>query len=239
MLLLRHISCLQLLQCNVWYICNVCLRNPLFIYVIAPHSIAAQNEAFRGLFKSIRQEAQNDNNALSLALKAVRTQNAILSIDLAATQKEVKDLKVALSKDFDDKLADIRNDLLEFRVETQAQLASLGAHLAELIAFVTKGSDDKKGEGSSSRPQPPPDDQNIPSGGSGSRADDPSRSGGDTVSREGANRGGDGRRRGDSCGSSKRRLSDSGGGSGGRINYGPYLSPKRDAEYWISGKRQF
>ncbi|KZV45075.1 hypothetical protein F511_25015 [Dorcoceras hygrometricum] len=202
-------------------------------------SLAAQNEAFRGLFKSIRQEAQNDNNALSLALKAVRAQNAILSTDLAATQKEVKDLKAALSKDFDDKLADIRNDLLQFRVETQEQLASLGARLAELISFITKGSDDKKGEGSSSRPLPPPDDQNRPIGGSGSRADDPIRYGGGTVSREGGNRGGDGRRRGDSSGSSNRTRSDSGGGSGGRINYGPYLPPKRDAEYWISGKIQF
>ncbi|KZV54090.1 patatin-like protein 2 [Dorcoceras hygrometricum] len=100
-------------------------------------------------------------------------------------------------------------------------------------------SDDKKGEGSSSRPQLPPDDQNRPSGGNGSRADDPRRSGGDTVSREGANIGGDGRRRGDSSGSPKRRRYDSGGGSGGRINYGPYLPPKRDDEYWISGKRQF
>ncbi|KZV40143.1 hypothetical protein F511_39992 [Dorcoceras hygrometricum] len=123
-------------------------------------SLAAQNEAFRGLFKSIRQEAQNDNNALSLALKAVRAQNAILSTYLAATQKEVKDLQAELSQDFDEKLADIRNDLLEFRVETQEQLVSLPAHLAELIAFITKGSDEKNGEGSSSRPQPPPDDQN-------------------------------------------------------------------------------
>ncbi|KZV53675.1 hypothetical protein F511_22425 [Dorcoceras hygrometricum] len=159
--------------------------------------------------------------------------------DLAATQKEVKELKAALSKDFDDKLADIHNDLQEFRVETQEQLASLGAHLAELIAFITKGGDDKKGEGSSSRPQPPPNDQNRPSGGSGSRADDTRRYGGGTVSRECGNRGGDGRRRGDSSGSSKRTRSDSGGGSGGRINYGPYLPHKRDAEYWISGKRQF
>ncbi|KZV18832.1 hypothetical protein F511_09655 [Dorcoceras hygrometricum] len=51
-------------------------------------SLAEQNETFRGLFKRSRQEAQNDNNALSLALKALRTQNAILSTDLAATQKE-------------------------------------------------------------------------------------------------------------------------------------------------------
>ncbi|KZV54625.1 hypothetical protein F511_02659 [Dorcoceras hygrometricum] len=130
-------------------------------------SIAEQNETFRGLFKRSRQEAQNDNNALSLALKAVRNQNVILSTDLEATSKEVKDIKAALSKDFDDKLADIRNELLEFRVDTQGQLASLSTHLTELIAFLTKNSDDKKGEGSSSRPQPPPDNQSRPSGGNG------------------------------------------------------------------------
>ncbi|KZV30178.1 hypothetical protein F511_20808 [Dorcoceras hygrometricum] len=75
--------------------------------------------------------------------------------DLDATRKEVRDIKAALSKDFDDKLADIRNELLEFRVETLGQLASLSTNLAELIAFLTKGSYDKKGKGSSSRPQPP------------------------------------------------------------------------------------
>ncbi|KZV47971.1 hypothetical protein F511_20483 [Dorcoceras hygrometricum] len=138
-----------------------------------------------------------------LALKAVRNQNVILSTDLEATKKEVRDIKDALSKDFDDKLADIRNELLEFRVETQGQLASLSTHLAELIAFLTKGSDDKKGEGSSSRPQPPPDNQSRPSGGnggSGNRAEEQSRY-----------RGGS-QRRGDRSGSSKRRYSSSGGG---------------------------
>ncbi|KZV36761.1 hypothetical protein F511_36624 [Dorcoceras hygrometricum] len=168
------------------------------------NSIAEKNETIRGLFKRSRQEAQNDNNALSLALKAVRTQNVILSTDLEATRKEVKDIKTALSKDFDDKLADIRNELLKFRIETQGQLASLSTHLAELIAFLTKGSDDKKGEDSSSRrPQPPPDNQSRPSGGnggSGNRAEEQSRySGGKSCSR------------GDMSGSSKRRFSSSGG----------------------------
>ncbi|KZV29880.1 hypothetical protein F511_41714 [Dorcoceras hygrometricum] len=141
-------------------------------------SIAEHNETFRGLFKRSRQEAQNDNNALSLALKAVRNQNVILSTDLDATRKEVRDIKAALSKDFDNKLADIRNELLEFRVETLGQLSSLSTNLTELIAFLTKGSDDKKGEGSSSRPQPPPDNQSRSSGGnggSGNRAEEQSR----------------------------------------------------------------
>ncbi|KZV30346.1 hypothetical protein F511_24559 [Dorcoceras hygrometricum] len=65
-------------------------------------SIAEHNETFRGLFKRSRQEAKNDNNALSLALKAVRNQNVILSTDLDATRKEVRDIKAGLSKDFDD-----------------------------------------------------------------------------------------------------------------------------------------
>ncbi|KZV17463.1 hypothetical protein F511_42377 [Dorcoceras hygrometricum] len=132
------------------------------------------------------QEAQNDNNALSLALKAVRNQNVILSTDLEATRKEVRDIKAALSKDFDDKLADIRNELLEFRVDTQGQLASLSTHLAELIAFLIKGSDEKKGEGNSSRPQPPSENQSRPSGGnggSGNRAEEQSRYRGGSRSR--------------------------------------------------------
>ncbi|KZV39166.1 hypothetical protein F511_12998 [Dorcoceras hygrometricum] len=166
-------------------------------------NLAELNETFRGLFKRSRQEAQNDNHALSLALKAVRTQNVILSTDLEANRKEVKDLNVAFSKYFDDKLADIRNELLEFRVDTQGQLDSLSTHLAELIAFLNKGSDDKKGEDSSSRrPQPPPDNQVRTSGGSGgsdNRADEQRRPVGSGTRESGGGSGS--QRRGDSSGS--------------------------------------
>ncbi|KZV43321.1 hypothetical protein F511_35895 [Dorcoceras hygrometricum] len=184
-------------------------------------SLAVQNQAFRGLIKSIRQEAHIDNDVLSIALKAVRAQNAILSTDLADARQEVKDLKAELSKDFDDKLSIIHNDLLEFRVETQGQLASLGTNLAELISFITKGSDDKKGEVSSShgRGQPPPDNQDRPSGGSASS------SGGDGSSR----------RRDDIRGSSTKRGSSGGGGGSGTTG-GPY---KKNVEWWLYGKNQF
>ncbi|KZV46690.1 splicing factor, proline- and glutamine-rich-like [Dorcoceras hygrometricum] len=115
--------------------------------------LAEQNETFRGLFKRSRQEAQNDNNALSLALKVVRTQNVILSTYLEATRKEVKDINAALSKDFDDKLADICNELLEFRIATQLDV---------LFDYINRGGDAKKGESGSSQPRPPPDDQSRP-----------------------------------------------------------------------------
>ncbi|KZV21193.1 hypothetical protein F511_28230 [Dorcoceras hygrometricum] len=186
-------------------------------------SLAELNETFQGLFKRSLQEAQNDNHALSLALKAVRTQNVILSTDLEANRKEVRDIKAAFSKDFHDKLADIRNELLEFRVDTQGQLASLSTHLAELIAFLSKGSDDKKGEDSSSRrPQTPPDDHGRPSGGgggSGNRADEQSRPVGSGTRESGGGSGS--QRRGDSSGSSKRRRS-SGESHVRSIRYGPY-----------------
>ncbi|KZV23900.1 receptor-like protein kinase [Dorcoceras hygrometricum] len=134
---------------------------------------------------NLRQGVQTDTAALSIEMhefkKAVRAQNAFLTTDLADLRKEAKDLKAELSKDFDDKLAVIRNDLLEFRVETQGQLASLSTNLVELKAFVTKGRDDKKGEVSSShgRGQPPPGD----GGGSVSRSE-PSRKRGSSGSRQ-------------------------------------------------------
>ncbi|KZV50035.1 uveal autoantigen with coiled-coil domains and ankyrin repeats-like [Dorcoceras hygrometricum] len=132
-----------------------------------------QDQTFRGLIKNLQHGLQTDTAALSIEMhefkKAVCTQNAFFSTDLEDLRKEVKDLKADLSKEFDDKLAVIRNDLLEFCVETQGQLASLSTNLAELIAFVTKGRDDKKGEVGSShgRGQPPPGD----GGGSGSRSE--------------------------------------------------------------------
>ncbi|KZV26266.1 hypothetical protein F511_43039 [Dorcoceras hygrometricum] len=169
-----------------------------------------QDQSFRSIFKSLRQGAHTDTAALSVELhefkKTVRTQNAFVTTDLADLRKDVKNIKADLSKDFDDKLAVIHNDLLEFRVETQGQLTSLGTNLAELIAFITKDSDDKKGEVSSShgRGQPPPDNQSRPSGGSASR------SGGDGSSR----------RRDDRRVSLTKRGSSSGGGGSG--TGGPY-----------------
>ncbi|KZV26913.1 hypothetical protein F511_40488 [Dorcoceras hygrometricum] len=159
-----------------------------FSKLVANQTRDSRKLAFRGLFKSIRQEAQNDNNALSLAIKAVRAQNAILSTDLAATQKEVKDLK--------------------------EQLASLRAHLAELIVFITKGTDDKKGKAVAAALNHrlmTKIDQVVEVVVEQMTQEDLVE-----ALREGGNRGGDGRKRGDSSGSSKRRHSDSGGGSGGR-----------------------
>ncbi|KZV39776.1 hypothetical protein F511_26752 [Dorcoceras hygrometricum] len=128
-----------------------------------------QDQDLRGLFKSVRQEVQIQKTALSFEVhefkKGVKAQSGIFTMDLADIRKEVRDL----SKEFDDKLAAIRNDLLEFHVETQEQYATLRAKFSELIAFVTGGRDDKKGEVGSShgRGQPPSEERSKPGSGDG------------------------------------------------------------------------
>ncbi|KZV37071.1 hypothetical protein F511_25639 [Dorcoceras hygrometricum] len=117
-----------------------------------------QYQDLQGHFKSVRQEIQIQKTALSFEVlefkKGARAQSGIFSTDLADIRKEVRDL----SKELDDKLDAIHNDLFEFRVETREQFATLRDNLAELIAFVTRGRDEKKGEVGSShgRGQPPP-----------------------------------------------------------------------------------
>ncbi|KZV19688.1 transmembrane 9 superfamily member 4-like [Dorcoceras hygrometricum] len=64
-------------------------------------------------------------------------------------------------------VAATRNDLLEFSAQAQETLNHITDQLSELIAYINCGGNDKKGEVSSSRPQPPPDDQNRGNGNTG------------------------------------------------------------------------
>ncbi|KZV46887.1 hypothetical protein F511_36255 [Dorcoceras hygrometricum] len=183
-------------------------------------SLAAKDQAFRGLIKNIRQEARNDTDVLSLALKAVRAQNDILSTDLEDVRKEVKDQK-ELFKEMDERLATVRSELLDFRAQAQENHLNLSPQLGFLVDYINRGGDAKNGEGGSSRPQPPPDDQSRPSGGSASRS-----SGGSGGSK-----------RKDDRGSGLKKRHSSGGSGGG--SYGPHGPYKRDAKYWIFGENQF
>ncbi|KZV55082.1 hypothetical protein F511_30544 [Dorcoceras hygrometricum] len=104
--------------------------------------------------------------------KEMQAQKEALSKELDAIRKEVQDQKAAITK-----------DLLEFRVEAQENFQTLRSHLSEIIAYINRGRDDKKGEGSSSRGPQPPNDQSRPGSGGGSRSEPPRKIGG------GSNRG--------------------------------------------------
>ncbi|KZV40541.1 hypothetical protein F511_37722 [Dorcoceras hygrometricum] len=141
--------------------------------------------------------------------KRISTQVAAADFDTVDVWKEVIELNAKVT-DLDGKVSTIRSELLDFHAKAEENHNTLSTQLGFLVDYINRGGNDKKGEDSSSRrPQPPPDDQNKPSGGSGSRSDDPSRYGGGTISRESGSQGrsgsGESRSRGDRSGSSKRR----------------------------------
>ncbi|KZV20998.1 centromere-associated protein E [Dorcoceras hygrometricum] len=190
----------------------------------------------------MRKDMRDHKTALSVDVvksqHRISTQLVAAAFDNVDVRKEVKEINAKVTE-LDGQVATIRSELLDFRAQAQENYNNLSSQLGELVSYIIRGND-KKGEDSSSRrPQPPPDDQNRPGGGSGSRPDDQSRYGGVSVSRDVETRGSgsESRRRGDKSGS--KRIRSSGGGESPvrGIFYGPYLPLKRDAEYWITGKK--
>ncbi|KZV19107.1 hypothetical protein F511_43365 [Dorcoceras hygrometricum] len=155
-------------------------------------------------------------------------QKHLLSLDIKSSQKQLSAQAAAAAIDVDVEATKeaISHQILDFRAQAQENYNILTSQLSELVAYINRGGNDKKGEDSSSRgPQPPPDDQERPGGGSASR---------------GSGSGGDGRRRGDSGRSSKRRRS--GESPPRNVRYGPHPPtgvPKRSAEHWVLGKKDF
>ncbi|KZV45776.1 hypothetical protein F511_36035 [Dorcoceras hygrometricum] len=181
------------------------------------------------VLRALRKDSHDQKHLLSLDIKSsqkqLSAQAATAAIDVVDVRREVKELNAKVTY-LDEQVAATRNDLLEFRATAQETLNHITDQLSELVNYINRGGNDKKGEDSSSRgPQPPPDDQGRPGGGSASR---------------GSGSGGDGRRKGDSGRSSKRRRS--GESPPRNIRYGPYPPsgvPKRSAEHWVLGKKDF
>ncbi|KZV23112.1 hypothetical protein F511_09150 [Dorcoceras hygrometricum] len=100
---------------------------------------------------------------------------AAVTADSMDFRKEFRALNAKVTS-LDEQVAATRNDLLEFRAQAQETLNHIADQLSELIAFINRGGNNKKGEVRSSHPKPPPDDQNRGSvntaGGSGVRTTD-------------------------------------------------------------------
>ncbi|KZV32281.1 hypothetical protein F511_18460 [Dorcoceras hygrometricum] len=108
-------------------------------------ALSLQDQAFRGLIKSIRQEAQNQADVSSIELKAVRAQNVVLMTDLVDTRKEVKDHKAELFQEMDERLATIRSELLDFHAQAQENHLNLSTQLGFLVDYINRDGDAKKG----------------------------------------------------------------------------------------------
>ncbi|KZV36755.1 hypothetical protein F511_38465 [Dorcoceras hygrometricum] len=193
------------------------------------------DRAYRALLTNIRKDIHDHKTALSLDVvrshQKLSTQVAAAALDNVDVRKEVKEQRAMLT-DLDGQVSTVRSELLDFRAKAEENHLNLSNQLGFLVDYINRGGDAKKGEGgSTSRPQPPPDDQARPSGGSASRE------GGNSGGRGSESSSGSKQRRG-SGGESIDRKRSSGGGSG-RVTYGPYLPPKRSAEYLVYGEKEF
>ncbi|KZV15782.1 hypothetical protein F511_01998 [Dorcoceras hygrometricum] len=95
--------------------------------------------------------------------KGFLAHSAAVTADSMDFRKEFRALNAKVTS-LDEQVAATRNDLLEFSAQAQENLNRIIDQLSKLIAYINRGGNDKKGEVSSSRPQPPPDDQNRGSG---------------------------------------------------------------------------
>ncbi|KZV34134.1 hypothetical protein F511_19224 [Dorcoceras hygrometricum] len=137
-------------------------------------ALMQQEEALRNLINTARQDGRTLDDAQTLRFnefrKVVLAQSVSATADMLDVRKDIKALDAKVTS-LDELVAATRNDLLEFRAQAQQTLNIVTDQLSELVAYINRGGNDKKGEVSSSRP--PPDDQNRGSGNTGG--------GGDTI----------------------------------------------------------
>ncbi|KZV57983.1 hypothetical protein F511_12472 [Dorcoceras hygrometricum] len=124
-------------------------------------------EDFRKLIQNVRQDGRNLDDVQTLHFnefkKGFLAHSATVTADSMDFRNEFRALD-AKETSLDEQVAATRNDLLEFRAQAKETLNHIADQLSEVIAYINRGGNDKKGEVSSSRPQPPPDDQNRGSG---------------------------------------------------------------------------
>ncbi|KZV31452.1 hypothetical protein F511_38298 [Dorcoceras hygrometricum] len=146
----------------------------------------AHDRTYRVLFNNVRHDMRDHKNLLSLDLKSyqqkVSIQVGAAALDTVDVRREVKAMNAKvdiLSSRLDDVKKDVEatkeaisHQLLEFQSQAQANHIVLTDQLGQLVDYINRGGNAKKGEGESSRgPQPPPAVQIRDSGNAGGSGD--------------------------------------------------------------------
>ncbi|KZV18742.1 hypothetical protein F511_37165 [Dorcoceras hygrometricum] len=123
------------------------------------------------VLRALRKDSHNQKQLLSLDIKSsqkqLSAQAAAAALDTVDVRRVVKELDAKVTY-LDGQVAATRNDLLEFRATAHESLNHITDQLSELVNYINRGGNDKKGEDRSSRrPQPPPDNQGRGSGNNG------------------------------------------------------------------------
>ncbi|KZV41457.1 hypothetical protein F511_36014 [Dorcoceras hygrometricum] len=105
---------------------------------------------------------EDDTAATQFSLPAISTD---LTEAFAQLRASVEQIHFEQIRHLDGKVATVRSELLDFRAKVEENHLNLSTQLGFLVDYINRGGDTKKGEGgSSSRPQPPLDDQSKPVG---------------------------------------------------------------------------
>ncbi|KZV29294.1 hypothetical protein F511_22992 [Dorcoceras hygrometricum] len=146
----------------------------------------AHDRTYRVLFNNVRHDMRDHKNLLSLDLKSyqqkVSIQVGAAALDTVDIRREVKEMNAKvdiLSSRLDDVKKDVEatkeaisHQLLEFQSQAQANHIVLTDQLGQLVDYINRGGNAKKGEGESSRgPQPPHAVQIRDSGNAGGSGD--------------------------------------------------------------------
>ncbi|KZV35404.1 cell division control protein 2C [Dorcoceras hygrometricum] len=124
-------------------------------------SLLRQETIFQNQIHFARQEANHHKTALSLEMLQYHTEakarDRVMLTDLAEIRSQTREIPI------------IKQNLTDFQQKTETALDHIISQLSELVAYINRGGNDKKGETSSSRgPQPPPDDRGKRDSGSDS-----------------------------------------------------------------------
>ncbi|KZV30451.1 hypothetical protein F511_34080 [Dorcoceras hygrometricum] len=130
-----------------------------------------QDRVLEVLHKNSYSQKQLLSLDIQSSHKQLSTQVAAATMDTVDVRRVAKELEAKVTS-LEDQVAATRHDLLEFSAQAQQTLNVVTDQLSELVAYINRGGNDKKGEVvSSSRPQPPPDDHNRDSGIAGGGGD--------------------------------------------------------------------
>ncbi|KZV45265.1 hypothetical protein F511_16848 [Dorcoceras hygrometricum] len=135
-----------------------------------PAEPLAQLRALVNQMSTERVQMRNDSEKLQdMLLMEIRSLDKKVTEILIQQDSLYRGLD-DIRKDVDETKAALSNAILEFHAQAQENYNNLSSQLGELVAYINRGGNDKKGEGGSSsrETQPPPGDREVrPGSGNG------------------------------------------------------------------------
>ncbi|KZV55071.1 hypothetical protein F511_31886 [Dorcoceras hygrometricum] len=151
---------------------NSFMPGKIALRLISAEASIARLDAQDRVLGALRRDSHDQRNLLSLELqsyhKQLGTQIVTTGLDVVDVRRVVRETHQELNariNSLDEQVAATQNDLLEFSSQAQQTLNIITSQLSELVAYINRGGDNKKGKSSSNRrPLPTPAHQSEGTG---------------------------------------------------------------------------